>query len=45
MPETLSDKTMDDKLIFNPNDDKQNYPLYRSSIIGLKVWTLFGQIN
>ena len=29
----LRDKTMDDKLIFIPNDDKQNYPYFRLKLL------------
>ena len=34
----LRDKTMDDKLMYNPNHDK--YSSVKTKIIGRKVWTL-----
>ena len=33
----LRDKTMDDKLIYIPIDDKQNYPFCRLTLLDVKV--------
>ena len=34
----LTDKTMVDKLIYIPNDNKQNYPFYKQQMWTLTVW-------
>ena len=36
----LRDKTMDDKLVYIPNYNKQIYPFLKFKLIGRKVWIL-----
>ena len=31
---------MVDKLMYIPNDDKQNYPFFRLQLVVNKIWTL-----
>ena len=38
-PGILRDRTLDDKLMYLPNDDKQNYPIF------IKVRTIYICIN
>ena len=39
MSGVLGDKTMDDKLIYIPNDDKQNFPFCRLKLLVISLNT------